>query len=96
MKSWQGIKLLGLRPLKGYLVMSTKAGPNGPATISALKDLNLVKGSNLEAPIKYLLKETFKGLNMDQFKVDTSGKRHSKLVLLSDKAGKTRVVAISD
>lgn len=96
MKTWPGIKLLGSKPLKGYLVMSSKAGPNGPATISALKDLNLIRGSNLEAPIKFLLSKTLSGLNLDQFKVDKSGRRHSKLVLLCDKAGKTRVVAISD
>lgn len=96
-KSWSGLKLLGSKPSPGYLVMSNKAGPNGPATVSCLDDLHPLRESkDLYAAVEKLLHISVPDLRMDIYDDITPGKQHSKLVLLSDKAGKTRVVAIAD
>jgi hypothetical protein len=96
MKSWNGMKLLGSKPKPGYFVMSTKAGPNGPASLSCLQDLSpLREDIPLYNAINDLMDTSVPGLYMDDYEAQ-SGKQHSKLVLLSDKAGKTRVVAIAD
>jgi hypothetical protein len=96
-KSWQGMKLLGSKPSKGYLIMSNRAGPNGPASVSCLEDLKPLRESKeLYNSVKKLLRISVPGLNIDTYEAPTSGRTHSKLVLLSDKACKTRVVAIAD
>lgn len=82
-----------------HLVMSNKSGPNGPATISALKDLAALRlhDPKLLQNIKELLELTIPGLNIDDYKTHgLGGFIHSKLVLLSDKACKTRIIAIAD
>jgi len=76
--------------------MSTKAGPNGPASVSCLDDLApLREDKKLYNAIQRMLCKCIPGLNMDSYEAG-DGKTHSKLVLLSDKAFKTRVVAIAD
>jgi len=97
-KTWSGMKVLPRKPARGYLVMSTKAGPNGPASISAIEDLlPLSRDKPLFASVIKLLGTSVPGLDPEQYlDLASAGKRHSKLVLLSDKAGKTRVVAIGD
>jgi len=96
-KSWKGLKLLGSKPDKGYLIMSNKAGPNGPASISCIHDLKPLRESPLlYINIQRLMNISVPGLILDDYKTPTWGRTHSKLVLLSDKACKTRVVAIAD
>jgi hypothetical protein len=98
--TWPGIKILPeLKP--GNFVLSNKAGPNGPATISCLYDLSALRlpgnGKLLDA-IKELLKISIPFIDLTKY-YDTSvspNKIHSKLVLLSDKFGKTRTIAIAD
>lgn len=78
------------------LVLSTNAGPNGPATVSANKDLAaLLSEPDLYAAIDEL---SFKygGPDIRQYAPEFGKFQHSKIVALSDKAGKTRVVAIAD
>jgi len=97
LKTWKGMKVLPSRPSQGYLVMSNKAGPNGSASVSCIDDLGPLKSSTmLYKSVKELLRISVPGLNPDNYKTTTSGKYHSKLVLLPDKACKTRVVAIAD
>lgn len=98
LKTWSGMKVLPRKPARGYMVMSTKAGPNGPASISCIEDLlPLSKDKPLYNSVVKLLGISLPGLDPDRhLDLPSEGKRHSKLVLLSDKAGKTRVVAIGD
>lgn len=102
--SWPGIKILPeLKP--GNFVLSNKAGPNGPATISCLYDLAALRQPGNEAlldSIEELLKTSISFIDLSKY--DTSGVEprsqrtlaHSKLVLLRDKFGKTRTIAIAD
>jgi hypothetical protein len=80
------------------LVMSNRAGPNGPATITAIKDLTALRQGDpgLLSNIKELLGLTVPHLNMESYKSHEGSFKASKLVLLSDKACKTRVIAIAD
>lgn len=80
------------------LVTSNKAGPNGPATITAIQDLTALRQNDQEllSNIKELLGLTAQGLDMDSYKSHEGSFKPSKLVLLSDKACKTRVIAIAD
>jgi hypothetical protein len=97
-KQWSGIKLLP-RLEQSKLVMSNRAGPNGPATISSMKDLAALRYDTPELyqAIYDMMKITVRGLDMNRYKVERQeGCKHSKLVLLSDKACKTRVIAIAD
>jgi hypothetical protein len=81
---------------KGYLIMSNKAGPNGPASVSCIDDLKPLRADpQLYSSVKSLLKVAIPWLDIDGYQEGT-GKRHSKLVLLADKACKTRVIAIGD
>lgn len=93
-------KLLKLLPKLGQskLVMSNRAGPNGPATITAIEDLTALRqsGCSLIDSIKEMMGFTSPHLNMDSYKSKDGEYKFSKLVLLSDKACKTRVIAIAD
>jgi len=97
--SWPGLKLLpDLKP--GQLILSNKAGPNGPATRSCLEDLfalRAVSNSSLLAAIQEMLKLSIPWFDLSKYKTSEKvSKLSSKLVLLSDKFGKTRVIAIAD
>lgn len=82
------------------LVLSNKAGPNGPASITCLKDLTALRASEdktLYTTLRDYIKDVIPKVDMDKYKDSTeSGLIHSKLVFLQDKACKTRVVAIAD
>jgi hypothetical protein len=97
-RNWSQLsKVPKLKPPR--LVMSNKAGPNGPATISAIKDLTALRS---EPGLLSSINEMFAIVDPNTFIKTSSYKSHpgtylsSKLVLLSDKACKTRVVAIAD
>jgi hypothetical protein len=93
--TWRPLESLS-QDRSGHLVLSNRAGPNGPASASCLDDLKPIRASgNLQYAIQELLDESVRGLDMDLYK-SGDGKTHSKLVLLSDNACKTRVIAIAD
>jgi hypothetical protein len=95
--TWGGLKALPSSLIKSDLVMSNKAGPNGPATASAMADLNALRAdSKLYAAVGQLLQLTLSELPIGQYKSTGSSLVHSKIVALSDKYGKTRIVAIGD
>jgi hypothetical protein len=97
-KHWSGIKLLPELEQSKF-VLSNRAGPNGPASINAMTDLAALRYNSpqLYQSIYDLMKITVRGLDMNRYKVEKQeGAKHSKLVLLSDKACKTRVIAIAD
>jgi hypothetical protein len=81
---------------KGKLILSRKAGPNGPATITSIVDLGPLRESwELYSVVaKHVFKNT--GLIIDTYESEPGGKTHSKIIFLSDKACKTRVIAIGD
>jgi hypothetical protein len=82
------------------LVLSNKAGPNGPASITCLKDLQALRSDDdktLYTVLRDYIKDVIPKVDMDKYQdSDQSGLIHSKLVFLQDKACKTRVVAIAD
>jgi hypothetical protein len=97
--TWPGINILPeLKP--GNFVLSNKAGPNGPATLSCLKDLAALRSNGngiLLDAVTELLKLAIPFFKLSNY--DTSNENnyiHSKLVLLQDKFGKTRIIAIAD
>lgn len=78
------------------LVLSNNAGPNGPASMSASKDLTALNADKeLRAAVQELSHE-YGGPELDTYEGESGEYRHSKIVALSDKAGKTRIVAIAD
>jgi len=80
-------------------VNSNKAGPNGPASVTAMRDLAaLLQDPKLYDNIKQMMRITFPEFAsvMHRYKPHKGEWKHSKLVLLSDKACKTRVIAIAD
>lgn len=95
---WEGIKTLG--PLKASkTILSNKVGPNGPASISAMKDLYVLRKNfpELLDCIKQLFKISAPYINIDNYTVpEFETERISKLAFLADKMGKTRVIAIGD
>ncbi|DAZ87243.1 TPA_asm: RNA-dependent polymerase [Proteus mito-like virus] len=98
---WSGLKSLPSKPLPCGLILSNNAGPNGPATVTAMADLKALRDDeNLCNNVKRLLSLTkiSEGeLDIEQYSANTTAKvKHSKLVGLSDKYGKTRIVAIGD
>lgn len=99
-KTWDGIKFVPqLKP--GNLVLSNKAGPNGPATISCLQDLAALRApgnGKLLSSIQELLKISISWMDLNKYNTDDvlDKPKHSKLCLLQDKAGKTRIIAIAD
>lgn len=96
LETWRGLSFLDDNPCPLRLVLSNKAGPNGPATLSAMKDLHSIKDEVFYNDIRRVSKII--NLETDAYlKVtDPEGKQHSKLVALADKAGKTRLIAIAD
>jgi len=97
MKSWKVLKGLGDAPDRGRMLLSNKAGPNGPATMTSLVDLGVLKKDPiLYKAISSLISKTIIGMRLDDFKPEPGGVTHSKLVLLDDKAYKVRQVAIAD
>lgn len=97
--NWPGLKLLpDLKP--GELILSNKAGPNGPATRSCLEDLFALRAPSNEqllTAIQELLKISIPWFELSKYKtLEKSSKLSSKLVILSDKFGKNRVIAIAD
>jgi len=80
--------------------LSNKSGPNGPATLFAEADSEaLLQDTGLLKDIQALLNISLPGLNISQFQGRYKENKklvHSKTILLSDQAGKTRVVSIAD
>jgi hypothetical protein len=95
-QTWSQIKKIpDLEPSR--LVMSNKSGPNGPATINALKDLTALREEPmLIRSISEMMMKTSSFIDMNSYKSHEGSFKASKLVLLSDKACKTRVIAIAD
>jgi len=80
------------------LVMSNKAGPNGPATITCVQDVNALRK---DPKLYYHVSELIKHSNLSWLRMDVQPQlegefQHSKIVFLRDRAMKTRVVAIAD
>jgi hypothetical protein len=97
--TWPGVNILPeLKP--GNFVLSNKAGPNGPATLTCLQDLAALRGpgqGRLYDSVKEMLKISIPFLELSNYDTSSMPKGiHSKLVLLQDKFGKTRVIAIAD
>jgi hypothetical protein len=92
------LKVLPTELMYADLIMSNKAGPNGPASISCLSDLAGLtqKAPELLETIKRRIEKYAGMLNFDGYEIPNGEFKHSKLVLLSDKACKTRVIAIAD
>uniref|UniRef100_A0A2V0RK13 RdRp n=1 Tax=viral metagenome TaxID=1070528 RepID=A0A2V0RK13_9ZZZZ len=79
--------------------LSNKAGPNGPATLSAYADVRpLEEDADLYEAVKSKLQLTKPKIDLDiHARRKIKGNfNHSKLVFLPDKSGKTRVIAIGD
>jgi len=98
-KKWKYNEVFHSCTYQGNLVLSNKAGPNGPASASCLNDIGpLMAEEELSGAVQDLLEITVPGLSLTQFHTYPEHQkfRHSKLVFLSDKAGKTRIVAIGD
>jgi len=95
--TWDGLKALPKELPRSRILMSNKAGPNGPATATAFRDrTGLSLDPYLEDAVRQLLLLSKSQLVLDDY-VGTQGDFiHSKLVFLSDKTGKTRIVAIGD
>ena len=80
------------------LILSNKAGPNGPATITCIEDVNALRKDPI---LYYHVSELIKHSNLTWLRMDVQPHMrgnfsHSKIVFLSDRALKTRVVAIAD
>lgn len=96
-RNWSFIgKIPKLRPTP--LILSNKAGPNGPATITAMCDLTALRQHepDLLESIDKLLEITSPSVYPAQYQSVEGSFQASKLVLLSDKACKTRFIAIAD
>lgn len=79
-------------------IMSNKAGPNGPATITCVQDINALRK---DPSLYYHVSELIKLSNLSFLRMDLQPHmkgnfQHSKIVFLRDRAMKTRVVAIAD
>jgi hypothetical protein len=95
-REWKGLSLIP-KLEHSKLIMSNKMGPNGPSTISAIKDLTALRQDpELLNSIKEMMKITSPHFDLDSYKSHEGSFRTSKLVLLSDKACKTRIIAIAD
>jgi hypothetical protein len=98
-QTWSFLKHMPkLGPSK--IILSNKAGPNGPATITAIEDLTALRQNEPEllAAIREALVSFKPDLEelMDMYESHEGSFQASKLVLLSDKACKTRIIAIAD
>jgi len=83
--------------------LSTKAGPNGPATATCLADLTALKGSpSLLGAVSQLCQRQglAQTMTMDYRACKEPKYRdnpvHRRLIAIQDKAGKSRVIAIGD
>jgi hypothetical protein len=95
-RTWPMLKYIP-RLGQSQFVSSNRAGPNGPASITAIKDLTaLRKEPELLSAIRSMLSITSPYMDIDSYKSHEGDFKTSKLVLLSDKACKTRVIAIAD
>jgi predicted transcriptional regulator len=93
------LKVLPKEPMEPRLFLSNKAGPNGPASITCLQDLTALRAEGSEAlysAINQFIKDNLVKVDVDKYENASGEFKHSKLVLLSDKACKTRVIAIAD
>jgi len=91
--SWEGLKALPKVLPKNRIILSNRAGPNGPATASAFRDLSaLSRDKNLYKAVEGMIKI----FPLGQYTGDLGDYKHSKLIFISDKACKTRVIAIGD
>jgi len=93
------LKVLPKELMEPRLLLSNKAGPNGPAAITCLQDLKALRSpgnENLYNEINQFIKDNLIKVDMEKYECTDSEFSHSKLVLLSDKACKTRVIAIAD
>jgi hypothetical protein len=100
-KTWKGVKRQNLTPITD-IPLRASAGPNGPAILTALSDISaLMADPSLEESVLNLMGQTCpivrdyyvsKRLGMEADRSQT----HSRLTFISDKSGKTRVVAIAD
>lgn len=97
LKEWKGLKVLPNKPLDSQIILSNKAGPNGLATAMAFQDLSALKLSpDLYNSVQSLLYKSNLNMNLSDYDTIQSEHIHSKIVFLSDKYGKTRIVAIGD
>uniref|UniRef100_A0A2V0RAN1 RdRp n=1 Tax=viral metagenome TaxID=1070528 RepID=A0A2V0RAN1_9ZZZZ len=100
-RNWSFLKYKMPKLGLSQFVMSNKAGPNGPATYSAIKDLQALRlhDPKLLSNIEALMGLTTPGFYTRDYETPKSGGEKlvtSKLVCLSDSACKTRVIAIAD
>lgn len=83
-----------------HLILSNKAGPNGPASITCLQDLAALRSEGSEElyeQIKeFVMATNLRYVDTEKYESPKGEFKHSRLVLLSDKACKTRVIAIAD
>jgi hypothetical protein len=94
---WKGLTKLPSKLKRSEIVMSNKAGPNGPATASAINDLHALRADEeLNEGVGRLLQLTLPDMPFRQYRAKGNSLVHSKIVALSDKYGKTRIVAIGD
>jgi hypothetical protein len=95
--TWTGLRALPKELPRVEIILSSKAGPNGPATASAFADLTALKAdSSLYNAVREKLRISKPQLLLEQYEGTKGDFKHSKLAFLSDKAGKTRVIAIGD
>lgn len=93
------LKVLPKELMEPRLVLSNKAGPNGPASITSLQDLAALRlpgNEELYEEVREFIKDNLLKVDVDKYESPSGEFINSKLVLLSDKACKTRVIAIAD
>jgi hypothetical protein len=100
LESWNGVRSTKLELQANFLLRSTK-GPNGPAVITSLDDINALQGEKeLIGNVRELIKLTCIPEIVAYFDKKSEGQEPkgicSRLRFIPDKAGKTRVVAIAD
>lgn len=96
-EEWKGIKELTFHPEHEFQLRRAN-GPSGPAVYTCLKDLSALKGDGiLFAAVRALGNITFPYLeNWFSKTLVPSRDLHSKVLAISDKAGKSRPIAIAD
>lgn len=97
--TWTGLRNLPKDLEPNRLVVTNKAGPNGPSAEKSLCDLAALKtDKKLYSAVDKLLRLKMPyEISLNTFK-ETEGpyEYHSRIAALSDKFGKTRVIAIGD
>jgi hypothetical protein len=93
--TWSIIKASAKINGEDRFIMSNRAGPNGPATATAYKDLSALRQTRLYPLVRSMVKNShrFDLTHEDGYPGDYY---HSRIVFLPDNAGKTRVIAIGD